>query len=72
MTRTDLGQVSVSLILIRETTRTVRICATFRFGCFVLSRLFEKRFYENKPTFDLGIVCISKLSANDKSEFSLD
>ena len=47
-----------------------RYLISFRF--FVLSRLFEKRFYENKPTFDLGIICILKPSANDKSEFSLD
>jgi len=46
VTRTNLRQVlNVSLNLISETTRMDRTCASFRFGYFVLSRLFEKYFY---------------------------
>jgi len=45
VTRTDLGQISMSPNLIRETTPMDRIYASFRFRYFILPRLFEKHFY---------------------------
>jgi len=45
VTRTDLGQVSMSPNLIRKTTQMDQTCISFHFGYFVLFRLFEKHFY---------------------------
>jgi len=44
VTRIDLGKVSMSSNLIRETIRTVGYVPRF-ISDFVLPRLFEKRFY---------------------------
>jgi len=53
VTRTDLGQVSMSLNLIHEIIRMDQTCASFCFGYFVLPRLFEKRFlYKKKCVFN--------------------